>query len=88
MIRKVHVRKQRVIYFDEEVPIRLAPSVLALDGEREVEIRRGQTAAVRLSRSGPKVVDVTRTMMAAMIRRLLAPETETGIRAAAATSVS
>lgn len=88
MIRKVHVRKQRVIYFDEEVPIRLAPSVLALDGEREVEIRRGQTAAVRLSRSGPKVVDVTRTMMAAMIRRLLAPETETGIRAAAATSAS
>ena len=88
MIRKVHVRKQRVIHFDEEVPIRLAPSVLALDGEREVEIRRGQTVAVRLSRSGPKVVDVTRTMMAAMIRRLLAPETETGIRAAAATSAS
>jgi hypothetical protein len=88
MIRKVHVRNQRVIHFDEEVPIRLAPSVLALDGEREVEIRKGQPAAVRLSRSGPKVVDVTRTMMAAMTRKLLAPETEAGIRAAAATSAS
>ena len=88
MIRKVHVRNQRVIHFDEEVPIRLAPSVLALDGEREVEIRKGQPAAVRLSRSGPKVVDVTRTMMAAMTRKLLALETEAGIRASAAKSAS
>ena len=78
MIQKVHIRSQRVIRFDEEVPIRLAPSVLALDGEREVEIRKGQAAAVRLSRSGPRVVDVTRTMTAAMARRLLAPEAAAG----------
>jgi len=87
MIRKVHIRNQRVIHFDEEVPIRLTPSVLALDGEREVEIRKGQSAAVRLSRSGPRVVDVTRTMTAAMIRKLLAPETESGIHAAAASRI-
>jgi hypothetical protein len=62
--------------------------VLALDGEREVEIRKGQPAAVRLSRSGPMVVDVTRTMTAAMTRKLLAPETENGIRAKPTESAS
>jgi hypothetical protein len=75
LIQTVHIRNQRVIRFDEEVPIRLNPSVLALDGEREVEIRKGQPAAVRLSRCGPRVIDVTRTMTAAMSRKLLAPET-------------
>jgi NAD kinase len=82
MIRKVHIRNQRVIHFDEEVAIRLTPSVLALDGEREVEIRKEQSAAVRLSRSGPRVVDVSRAMTAAMNRKLLAPEMEAEIRAA------
>jgi predicted polyphosphate/ATP-dependent NAD kinase len=72
MIRKVRIRNHRVIHFDEEVPIRLAPSVLALDGEREIEIRKGQPAAVRLGRCGPRVVDVTRTLTAAMTRRILA----------------
>jgi hypothetical protein len=86
MIRKVYIRNLRVIRFDEEAPIRLTPSVLALDGEREVEIRKGQSAAVRLSRAGPKVVEVTRTMTAAMTRRLLAPETEIAVRVAAAPS--
>jgi NAD kinase len=88
MIRKVYIRNQRVIHFDEEIAIRLIPSVLALDGEREVEIRKGQRAAVRLSRSGPKVVDVNRTMTAAMNRKLLAPEMEAGIRTAGVRSGS
>ena len=45
-----------------------APSVLALDGEREVEVHKGQEAAIRLGLAGPTVVDVTRTMNAAMKR--------------------
>jgi hypothetical protein len=48
----------------------LAPSVLALDGEREVEIRQGQQATIRLGEAGPTVVDVTRTMKAAMKRNI------------------
>jgi predicted polyphosphate/ATP-dependent NAD kinase len=88
VIRKVYIRNQRVIHFDEDVAIRLIPSVLALDGEREVEIHKGQLAAVRLSRSGPKVVDVTRTMTAAMHRKLLAPGIEAEIGAGGVASVS
>ncbi len=70
MIREVLVSAQRVMQIGEEFKIRLAPSVLALDGEREVEIRQGQQAAIRLGEAGPTVVDVTRTMKAAMRRKI------------------
>ncbi len=86
MVRKVYLQNQQVMSMDEEIAIGLTPSVLALDGEREIEIRKGQRAAVRLCRKGPMVVDVARTMNAAMKRKILAPEGERGIRAATATS--
>lgn len=70
MIREVLVSAQSVMQIGEEFKIRLAPSVLALDGEREVEIRQGQQAAIRLGEDGPTVVDVTRTMKAAMKRNI------------------
>ena len=70
MIREVLVSAQRVMRIGEEFKIDLTPSVLALDGEREVEIRQGQSAAIRLGEAGPIVVDVTRTMKAAMKRNI------------------
>ena len=70
MIREVLVSAQSVMQIGEEFKIRLTPSVLALDGEREVEIRQGQQAAIRLGEAGPTVVDVTRTMKAAMKRNI------------------
>jgi len=72
MIRKVIISAQTVMQIGEIVDIRFAPSVLALDGERELEIRQGQQAAVRLGNAGPTVVDVTRTMDAAMKRNIFA----------------
>ena len=74
MIREVLVSAQSVMQIGEEFKIRLAPSVLALDGEREVEIRQGQQAAIRLGEDGPTVVDVTRTMKAAMKRNIFASD--------------
>jgi hypothetical protein len=56
----------------EEYSIRYVPSVLALDGEREVEVHQGQEAAIRLGIAGPTVVNVTRTMNAAMNRDIFA----------------
>lgn len=73
MIRKVFIKTQNTMKLGEEVNIRFAPSVLALDGEREIEIRKGQYAAIRLAKEGPVVVDVKRTMTAAMKRKILAP---------------
>jgi predicted polyphosphate/ATP-dependent NAD kinase len=74
MIRAVPVSAEQVMQIGQEFSIRLSPSVLALDGEREVEIRRGQQAAVRLNKDGPTVVDVTRTMQAAMQRKIFSLE--------------
>jgi hypothetical protein len=47
---------------------------LALDGEREIEIKKGQKATIRLSTDGPLVVDVDRTMAFTMHNKILAPE--------------
>ncbi len=57
----------------QEVEIICNPCVVALDGEREVEIKNGQHAAIRLSTAGPLVVDVDRTMAIAMENRIFAP---------------
>ena len=70
IIREILISSQSVMQIGQEFIIRLTPSVLALDGEREVEIRRGQLAAIRLGEDGPTVVDVPRTMKAAMKRNL------------------
>jgi hypothetical protein len=56
----------------EKISIHYTPCVLALDGEREVEVHKGQQAAIRLGKAGPTVVNVTRTMYAAMQRKIFA----------------
>ncbi|MGE4191939.1 MAG: NAD(+)/NADH kinase [Pseudodesulfovibrio sp.] len=42
--------------------IDVSPGLVALDGEREVEIHAGSHAAIRLNTHGPLVVDVDRTL--------------------------
>ena len=46
----------------EVFPITVAPGLIAVDGEREVEIPEGARAGVRLNTRGPMVVDVRKTM--------------------------
>ncbi|MFW5489020.1 MAG: ATP-NAD kinase family protein [Desulfovibrio sp.] len=43
-------------------PVSVAPCIIAVDGEREVEVKRNMQAGVRLSVDGPLVVDVRATM--------------------------
>jgi predicted polyphosphate/ATP-dependent NAD kinase len=74
MIRQVFIKEQRIMEVGQEEEIRFVPSILALDGEREVEVRHGQRAAIRLEREGPIVVDVRSTMASAMKRKIFAPE--------------
>jgi hypothetical protein len=73
IVEKIFICEQRVMNAGEEVEIATVPSVLALDGEREVEVRRGQHALICLAKEGPLVVDVRRTMDSAMKRKILAP---------------
>ena len=62
--RFARVGVARALYMlpGESHPVGLAPCLLAVDGEREVEVRRGVSAAVRLRCDGPWVVDVPRVM--------------------------
>ena len=66
MIKQVFIKGQKIMEMGDEVAVTVVPSILALDGEREVEIRPGQQAAIRLEKDGPVVVDVKQTMTAAM----------------------
>ena len=55
------------------------PCVVALDGEREVEVKKGQQAMIRLSTDGPLIVDVDRTMAIAKQKKILAPDFSDGL---------
>jgi len=66
LIRKIFIRNKQVIKPGQAYPVHTAPAVLALDGERERVIHKGQSVAIRLSTAGPRVVDVGRTMAAAV----------------------
>jgi len=74
IVETVSVENVQLMAPGEEVDIIFNPCVLALDGEREIEIKRGQKATIRLSTEGPLVVDVDRTMAFAMQNKILAPE--------------
>lgn len=74
VVEIVSVENVQLMAPGEEVDIVFNPCVVALDGEREVEIKRGQKATIRLSTDGPLVVDVDRTLACAMQKKIFAPE--------------
>ena len=66
LIQPVHVADHRLLAAGDEVVLSSPePSVLALDGEREIELRIGSKTRLRISASGPAVVDARRTVAAA-----------------------
>jgi len=75
IIETVSVKDVQLMAVGVSEEIHFAPSIVALDGEREVEIKKAQKAAIRLSADGPLVVDVERTMAFAMKTKIFAPET-------------
>jgi predicted polyphosphate/ATP-dependent NAD kinase len=65
LIVPVAIGQERLMLPGERVRIRYAPATLALDGERELLVRRGERWEVGLSWDGPKVLDVHRTLLMA-----------------------
>lgn len=57
-----------------EIEVLTRPAVLALDGERELELRDDERVAVRLVLDGPLVVDAVKTMQAAVVRGVMKRE--------------
>jgi hypothetical protein len=76
IVETVTVENPRLMTPGDEVALVCTPCVVALDGEREVEIKSGQRATIRLAADGPVIVDVNRTMRLAMQNKIFAPENE------------
>jgi len=60
-IEEMHVLKQ-----GETVKVDLKPSVIAMDGERDILIKATDEAKIRLQGDGPPVVDITETLKEAV----------------------
>lgn len=58
VISEIEIEKYRVLKLNDRVEVTDKPSILALDGEREVEIYPGDRAEVELCRDGPHVVKI------------------------------
>jgi predicted polyphosphate/ATP-dependent NAD kinase len=71
LLKAVPVAEYRVIAVGNRVGVNTDSCVLALDGEREVEVRKGRQVAVGLSDQGPLVVDLAKTMAYAQSQGLL-----------------
>ncbi|MDQ7028734.1 MAG: NAD(+)/NADH kinase [Ardenticatenia bacterium] len=66
LIVPVSVRVVHPLELEQTIPVTYAPSILALDGEREVPVPPGTSVGVRLSSHGPYVVDVQAALQAAV----------------------
>ena len=64
LVRTVSIGAVRRLDVAAIVPV-TGPALLAFDGEREVVLAEGQTAQLRLTRTGPPVVDVDACLRAA-----------------------
>jgi len=62
LILEVEVKSFRHLEPGERVPIFLSPSIIALDGEREIEVNRPGQFELTLGMDGPKVVSIPRVI--------------------------
>ena len=61
----INIRDMSFIGPGDLALLTFTPCVMALDGERELEIPAGESAGVRIALNGPMVIEVKRTMNAA-----------------------
>lgn len=81
LVETMNITAFRLLEVGMSVPVILKPSILALDGEREVKVSAGDDIRVALTDRGPYLIDTRRTMDAAtrhgLMTRMKAPPTET-----------
>ena len=66
VFKKVGIKSFRELELGEEVEVKTSPSLFALDGEREAEMR-GEIKA-KVTRNGPRVIDYRKTLKIAAER--------------------
>lgn len=72
LVETMHISNFKLLKVNDQVPVHSKPSVLALDGEREVVVKVDDPISIRLSDRGPILIDTRKTMDAAAQRGLLA----------------
>ncbi len=70
-IRRVPVKSWRRVAFGEKVRFGPGPRVVALDGEREIELRPGEFAELEVVPEGPVVIDFEQALREAASRKIL-----------------
>ena len=58
LIQEVKVKDVRIIHIGDRVAVLYSPSIIALDGERQIRVRGDDSYAIRLSDQGPRVLEV------------------------------
>lgn len=69
LFKEVPIRSSRTIEIGEKIPVRTIPSILALDGERELKLRPGDSVSIRLSSSAIRVLEVQEVLKQATEKR-------------------
>jgi predicted polyphosphate/ATP-dependent NAD kinase len=63
LIRQIHVADAQLMHPGEMISFAPGPCTIALDGEREIEVRDARSSlAVRLQAKGPRIIDVEATL--------------------------
>lgn len=68
LIESVKVKHYRYVEIGEVVDVTATPCIIALDGEREVEIGEGDTAQIQLTFDGPNIVNVEEALRQAVAK--------------------
>jgi predicted polyphosphate/ATP-dependent NAD kinase len=66
LITEVEVKSYRLLESGEKIPLTASTSIVALDGEREVEVNATDRLELSLSLDGPKVGDIRKILQGAM----------------------
>ena len=65
LVAPIGIQHHEVMQQDARLPVRFTPSVLALDGEREISVNAGDRWEIGWSWDGPRVLDIEKIMDAA-----------------------
>jgi hypothetical protein len=65
LVTRVDIQSYRILNIGDEIMLNPEVSTIAVDGERAIEVYRGQTASVRLTNHGPRVVNIQRCLASA-----------------------
>jgi predicted polyphosphate/ATP-dependent NAD kinase len=68
LVEPLSVKNYRHIELNEEIKVTDVPCLIALDGEREVEVREGDEAKIKLTFDGPRVIDIRTALREAALR--------------------